>query len=77
MNLQFPCFITHVKGIMHRQETLHEVCILSRVHLQRLDMPAGLHSPRLGDSNSCFYEPGERACQVGCLLLSQAPQGVY
>lgn len=40
MNLQFPCFITHVKGIMHRQETLHKVCILSRVHLQRLDMPA-------------------------------------
>lgn len=31
------------------------------VRLPWLDMPAGLYSSRLGDSSSCFPEPGERA----------------
>lgn len=41
------------------------------------DVPAWLHSPRVGDSNSCFHAPGEKACQAGRLLLSLDPQGIY
>lgn len=72
-----PVLSRAFKGITCHQETLHVIkCVLSAgVHLQRRDVPAGLHGSCLRGSSSCFHKPAEGACQAGGLLPS--PQGVY